>query len=67
MSQHFKNRNEAGKKREDFFQGLIEMIKQFSQQDVERLRTIIFNEIRSRRNESDKSKGKFILPIKIRG
>lgn len=48
--------------REEFFQGMIKMLKEYSQQDLERLRTIMFNEIRSRRQVKDDSRGKFILP-----
>jgi len=67
MKPIFENRNKAGSEREKFFNGIKEMITHFSQQDLERFRTIIFNEIHMRRTGKEKSKGKLILPSGVVG
>jgi len=55
--QIFINRNEYGQKRDEFFKGIAHMLTEFTDEDIKRLRTIIFNELQSRKNKSTKDKG----------
>ncbi len=61
MTKIFQNRNEAANKREEFFKGIEKMVTEFSKNDIERLRTIVFNEIRSRRQVKDESRGRITV------
>jgi len=47
--------------REAFFKGIGEMIKEFSGNDLEKLKTIIYNEIFSRRTEKHKKGDRIIV------
>lgn len=58
--QTFVNRNEYGQKREAFFKGIEAMLKDFSDEDLKRMRTIVFNELFDRKKNNLKDKGVII-------
>lgn len=67
MSNFYADRNAEGRKRQEFFTSIEKMLKEFSTNDINKMRTIVFNEIHSRRKKKDESRGKIEIVQTLKG